>query len=325
MKERSYPNVSNLTNRPAVRNGFTLIELLVVIAIIAILAAILFPVFAQARAKARQAACLSNMKQLGLAVMQYTQDYDGVIVPAQISYAPPSSSIVSWPTLVYPYVKSAGIFVCPSANDALFRPDKRITAGTRQYVGVTDPTKATPSLTYPVGAIPPGDGSDGGLSQVPRLSYGRNVIPSNTGASSPPWSAINGGRVTNNGKAYGSSANPFANNTNKRKSGWVGTSTTSEITEADVPEPAGTIHFMDAMTGTTVSASIFSQPHNLGSSIRGIQQDTRTDMYPDETASKVDYRHSDGFVILYGDGHSGWKKWGSTTPCQWTIQEDNCP
>src|SRR5438270_674257 len=70
------------------RRGFTLIELLVVIAIIAILAAILFPVFAQAREKARQAACQSNLKQLGLAAMMYTQDYDGTYPIAQYSSPP---------------------------------------------------------------------------------------------------------------------------------------------------------------------------------------------------------------------------------------------
>ncbi|MEN6304741.1 MAG: prepilin-type N-terminal cleavage/methylation domain-containing protein, partial [Armatimonadia bacterium] len=67
------------------RRGFTLIELLVVIAIIAILAAILFPVFAKAREKARQSSCLSNMKQMGLACLQYAQDYDEVL-PAGMGY-----------------------------------------------------------------------------------------------------------------------------------------------------------------------------------------------------------------------------------------------
>jgi len=67
------------------RSGFTLIELLVVIAIIAILAAILFPVFAQAREKARQASCESNEKQIGLAITQYVQDYDETYMPATLS------------------------------------------------------------------------------------------------------------------------------------------------------------------------------------------------------------------------------------------------
>jgi len=76
------------------RTGFTLIELLVVIAIIAILAAILFPVFAQARAKARQASCLSNSKQLGLALYLYAQDYDETLPP--YLYAPPGIDIFAY-------------------------------------------------------------------------------------------------------------------------------------------------------------------------------------------------------------------------------------
>ena len=74
------------------QRAFTLIELLVVIAIIAILAAILFPVFAQAREKARQASCLSNLKQIGLGAMMYAQDYDETIVPVQTGNSP----IVYW-------------------------------------------------------------------------------------------------------------------------------------------------------------------------------------------------------------------------------------
>ena len=88
--------------------GFTLIELLVVIAIIAILAAILFPVFATAREKARQTSCASNLKQLGVAFLQYEQDYDErFITPAQ------PSGPKGWAYTVYPYVKSVGVFACP--------------------------------------------------------------------------------------------------------------------------------------------------------------------------------------------------------------------
>jgi prepilin-type N-terminal cleavage/methylation domain-containing protein/prepilin-type processing-associated H-X9-DG protein len=98
------------------RRGFTLIELLVVIAIIAILASILFPVFAKAREKARQTACLSNLKQLGLASLQYAQDYDEALPPYR---TPTGNSLqgygwIYWPEFILPYIKNTQVMVCPS-------------------------------------------------------------------------------------------------------------------------------------------------------------------------------------------------------------------
>jgi len=97
--------------------GFTLIELLVVIAIIAILAAILFPVFAKAREKARQASCLSNNKQIALALLMYVQDYDEMLPARAYGLYPhdfASGATMSWVSIVYPYVKNAQLFMCPS-------------------------------------------------------------------------------------------------------------------------------------------------------------------------------------------------------------------
>jgi prepilin-type N-terminal cleavage/methylation domain-containing protein/prepilin-type processing-associated H-X9-DG protein len=99
--------------------GFTLIELLVVIAIIAILAAILFPVFAQAREKARSASCLSNMKQTGLAFSMYVQDYDETNPRSYHAGDPCGPRSVSWMEMFQPYLKNVGILVCPSDGNPL--------------------------------------------------------------------------------------------------------------------------------------------------------------------------------------------------------------
>jgi prepilin-type N-terminal cleavage/methylation domain-containing protein len=147
------------TGESCTSRGFTLIELLVVIAIIAILAAILFPVFAQAREKARQASCLSNERQMGLASLMYSQDYDETILPWITPTGQPRDTArrdrLTWVHLLQPYVKNGnpdridnlpvgaqippkGIFLCPS-----FSPDRfwaSANAPDCDYSTFSDPT-----------------------------------------------------------------------------------------------------------------------------------------------------------------------------------------
>jgi prepilin-type N-terminal cleavage/methylation domain-containing protein/prepilin-type processing-associated H-X9-DG protein len=118
--------------RTSKTSAFTLIELLVVIAIIAILAAILFPVFARARENARKSSCMSNLKQLGLAWMQYSQDYDEKVVP----YSQDGSSgaaAVPWNRVMQPYLKSVQILICPSGSGLInsYTTNMRVGGGGR--------------------------------------------------------------------------------------------------------------------------------------------------------------------------------------------------
>jgi len=100
------------------RFGFTLIELLVVIAIIAILGAILLPVFARAREKGRQTACVSNMRQIGMAFFAYSQDYDGGAVPGVMEQPAPPYTLALWITAAQPYIGNDQILICPSNQNA---------------------------------------------------------------------------------------------------------------------------------------------------------------------------------------------------------------
>jgi prepilin-type N-terminal cleavage/methylation domain-containing protein/prepilin-type processing-associated H-X9-DG protein len=152
--------------------GFTLIELLVVIAIIAILAAILFPVFARARENARRASCMSNMKQMGLGVLQYTQDYDEKY-PQAYWYPNDSSSAggyAHWSGTIQPYVKSNQLFVCPSSLGGGLAP----TNWTGNNSGAGAPPGQTPQAA--INDI-----------QAPRCSYTVNelVMPRKRRTSDP--------------------------------------------------------------------------------------------------------------------------------------------
>jgi prepilin-type N-terminal cleavage/methylation domain-containing protein/prepilin-type processing-associated H-X9-DG protein len=135
------------------RRAFTLIELLVVIAIIAILAAILFPVFAKAREKGRQASCLSNLKQIGLGMIQYTQDYDELL-PGNYW----GNSSTTWMANIQPYIKNYQIYGCPSDtntwNDGWYgangvpTSNAKLSYGYNAYISTGGQTLNTANVNY---------------------------------------------------------------------------------------------------------------------------------------------------------------------------------
>lgn len=163
--------------------GFTLIELLVVIAIIAILAAILFPVFAKAREKARQTSCLSNIKQVGLAFIQYVQDYDEVM-PKNCIYNAAAGRYTPWwdPSATYaygflqPYIKNTQALMCPTSKRYY---------GYSQYLGIGYTTTSVVNL---------GDITKPSETILCADSYDRCMLPSSwrRPAGSPPGSAYGG-------------------------------------------------------------------------------------------------------------------------------------
>ncbi|BDI32496.1 hypothetical protein CCAX7_45470 [Capsulimonas corticalis] len=172
------------------KTGFTLIELLVVIAIIAILAAILFPVFAKAREKARAIACISNEKQLGLGFMQYTQDNDERLPCGTWDrYSLPDGPVyegAGWGGQVYPYVKSTGVFKCP---DEAF--DATVTgASTVSYFYNMDAARDRDGAQYAVGNFIPGFNApsktvllyegQGGSAQITSIDEGLTANPNVT-------------------------------------------------------------------------------------------------------------------------------------------------
>jgi prepilin-type N-terminal cleavage/methylation domain-containing protein/prepilin-type processing-associated H-X9-DG protein len=168
------------------RVGFTLIELLVVIAIIAILAAILFPVFAKAREKARQITCASNEKQLGLSFVQYTQDYDEHW-PVGYSATSPTSG-TGWAGQIYTYTKSAGVYKCPDDSTAANGTYSPVSYAYNSNfgAGVTN-ASITASASVVV------------LAEAEGVTTGVTTFPETTATATSPQSPSGNGLVTGTG------------------------------------------------------------------------------------------------------------------------------
>ena len=159
------------------RRGFTLIELLVVIAIIAILAAILFPVFAKAREKARQSSCNSNLRQLGTGLIMYAQDYDEC---TPIGFSGLGWWTGTWKERLYPYVKNYQLYDCPSRRLGV-PPTGYGNYGINAYLGEAVAFVALGNVTKPAETIALGENDDGDWVIEPRGDMGVTAPWAQTG------------------------------------------------------------------------------------------------------------------------------------------------
>ena len=160
-----------------VKRGFTLIELLVVIAIIAILAAILFPVFARARENARRASCQSNVKQIALGFFMYTQDYDEKFPQTSLVATPTATNPYGWADALQPYLKSTQIFQCPSetnspANSGVYATDVMGGGYTDYFVNSRALGQAQARFDAPAVTILIGDGLGGAATTTATSTSG---------------------------------------------------------------------------------------------------------------------------------------------------------
>lgn len=199
--------------------------------------------------------------------------------------------------MIQPYVKSSQLFVCPSGTTSAETKTAIMPAATFGYCGAS--TNGDQNST---------SASDRALSKVSSNSYGYNLIQS-TAWTTPGYDAT------------GTSPTNAVAGVNGFKTGYLNSKATASIGvfEPAVEDSAGTIRVFDSMAGSTTNSPTCA----VGNSIRAISAEDRTDHFPTATFSKVSNRHFDGFNALYGDGHVKFRKWGSTTANEWSIQSDN--
>jgi prepilin-type N-terminal cleavage/methylation domain-containing protein/prepilin-type processing-associated H-X9-DG protein len=301
------------------QTGFTLIELLVVIAIIALLAAILFPVFARVREEARTAACQSNLKQIALSFQQYTQDFDGRYPQAidlaagelgvnpdainasfnRPAYASPAVGDPNqdrpeiWPAKLEPYLKNRQVFSCPSRTTVINTGCKAMSAG-----------YANKQLSWP-SSVDDWSGCSTSINAclqgASMIGYGYNIYylgggqyPGYTSCQhqAGPWSQNGSGRFYNSGIA---------------------------ATESQIAEPSGTVLVLDNYLGYVTSntaelAPAFATVLQYGASGSGYNSDIGGNAGCDSTNTLAEYRdtldprHNDGLNVAFCDGHVKWLK-----------------
>ena len=270
---------------PTKSKAFTLIELLVVIAIIAILAAILFPVFAQAKEAAKKTVCLAQAKQTGLSEMMYANDYDNMMVPASYGsyawYAPwfgqGGGSLVYWNQIIQPYIKSYNMLVCPDKDYTNF-------GYAAYYNGQwADPGNPTSS---PAGEL--------------RVSWAWNDLEKWPDASKVDASFNATGKT-----GYTHGTDPYAY--------WDG----DPVSESEVATPASAIWIAE---GDWTDLSGSDQNTDYGWNIYTNGKPNQTQSGITCPGYYVRARHTGSFNSVYGDGHAKSHKWNSTRPCDWAIQ-----
>jgi prepilin-type N-terminal cleavage/methylation domain-containing protein/prepilin-type processing-associated H-X9-DG protein len=246
--------------------AFTLIELLVVIAIIAILASILFPVFAQAKEKARQTTCLSNLKQLGLAALMYSQDYDETMPTVQ-------TSTLRWPQLLAPYIKSRGFVLCPSATYAA------PLTGTLTYTDVIkDPVGPSGFNDYYYGLYP---------------SYGYNFAYLSPSATCPDaFDTASAACTVTPSTGTGYVVAPVG----------INPATGAGVAVASVEAPASTVFMTDSVSAPSTSPTMLQWGYFL---VRPPQVWAKTPpvVLDRESFGRVHPRHQGMASVAFVDGH----------------------